>query len=199
MLAALLSADAIHGPLCRDLNKEDQIVDACSRWGTIKWRDHADRMEQCPPSRHARYQAGLETSGRQSTNADDLCHVSLGRILEFVTFLDPIFLVIEISDSFPERTTKSGMVVALSCIRYSSGLIRRREKGRPIGFHASLSKEVMIMLGTILLILLILMVLGSAPTWPYSRNWGYFPSGGLGLVLLILVVLILLGRVPIGF
>ncbi len=55
------------------------------------------------------------------------------------------------------------------------------------------------MLGTILLILLILMVLGSAPTWPYSRNWGYFPSGGLGLVLLILVVLIFLGRVPIGF
>lgn len=56
----------------------------------------------------------------------------------------------------------------------------------------------MIMLGTILLILLILMVVGSVPTWPYSRNWGYFPSGGVALILLVLIVLIFLGRVPIG-
>jgi hypothetical protein len=50
------------------------------------------------------------------------------------------------------------------------------------------------MLGTILIILLILMLLGSFPTWPHSRNWGYRPSGGLGLVLLILIILILTGR-----
>ena len=50
------------------------------------------------------------------------------------------------------------------------------------------------MLGTILLILLILMLLGSVPTWPHSRNWGYFPSGGLGLVLLIVLILVLTGR-----
>lgn len=56
----------------------------------------------------------------------------------------------------------------------------------------------MIMLGTVLLVLLILMVLGSVPTWPHSRNWGYYPSGGLGLVLLILLILVLIGRVPIG-
>lgn len=54
------------------------------------------------------------------------------------------------------------------------------------------------MLGTILLVLLILMLLGAIPRWPYSRNWGYGPSGGLGTVLLILVVLILLGYVRIG-
>ena len=51
-------------------------------------------------------------------------------------------------------------------------------------------------LGTILLIVLILLLLGAAPTWPYSRNWGYGPSGVLGLILIILLVLVLMGRVP---
>jgi len=51
------------------------------------------------------------------------------------------------------------------------------------------------MLGTILLIILIFMLLGALPTWPHSRSWGYYPSGGLGLLLVILVVLILLGRI----
>ena len=54
------------------------------------------------------------------------------------------------------------------------------------------------MLGTILLILLILMLLGALPRWPHSQNWGYAPSGGLGTVLLILVILVLLGHVHIG-
>lgn len=48
---------------------------------------------------------------------------------------------------------------------------------------------------TILLVVLILMLLGALPTWPYSRGWGYYPSGGLGLVVVILLVLILAGRV----
>jgi hypothetical protein len=51
------------------------------------------------------------------------------------------------------------------------------------------------MLGTVLLILLILLLLGALPTWPHSRSWGYYPSGGLGLVLVILVVLLLLGKI----
>lgn len=51
------------------------------------------------------------------------------------------------------------------------------------------------MLGTILIILLILMLLGAMPTWPHSRNWGYGPSGGLGLVVVILIILVLLGRI----
>jgi hypothetical protein len=46
---------------------------------------------------------------------------------------------------------------------------------------------------TILLIVLVLMLLGSAPAWPYSRGWGYYPSGGIGLLLIILVVLMLTG------
>ena len=50
-------------------------------------------------------------------------------------------------------------------------------------------------LGTILLVLLILMLVGAFPTWPHSRSWGYYPSGGLGLVVVILLVLILLGRI----
>jgi hypothetical protein len=49
-------------------------------------------------------------------------------------------------------------------------------------------------LGTILLIVLILMLVGAIPTWPHSRSWGYGPSGGLGLVVTIVIVLLLLGR-----
>jgi len=51
------------------------------------------------------------------------------------------------------------------------------------------------MLRTILLVLLILLVLGSLPTWPYSAGWGYYPSGGLGLLLVILVVLIVAKKI----
>jgi len=50
-------------------------------------------------------------------------------------------------------------------------------------------------LGTILLVLLILMLVGAFPTWPHSKNWGYIPSGGLGLVVVILLILVLLGRI----
>jgi hypothetical protein len=49
-------------------------------------------------------------------------------------------------------------------------------------------------MNTILLVVLILLLVGVLPTWPYSANWGYYPSGGLGLVLLILVILLLTGR-----
>jgi len=51
------------------------------------------------------------------------------------------------------------------------------------------------MLGTILVIFLILMLVGALPTWPHSRNWGYYPSGGLGLIAAILLILLLLGRI----
>lgn len=50
-------------------------------------------------------------------------------------------------------------------------------------------------IGTILLIILVLALVGVLPTWPHSRTWGYGPSGGLGLVLLILIVLLLLGKI----
>ena len=51
------------------------------------------------------------------------------------------------------------------------------------------------MLSTVLIVTLILMLLGTLPTWPHSRNWGYYPSGGLGVVLLIVVILLLLGLI----
>jgi hypothetical protein len=50
------------------------------------------------------------------------------------------------------------------------------------------------MLGTILLIVLILILIGALPTWPYSGGWGYYPSGGVGLIVIILVILLLMGR-----
>jgi hypothetical protein len=54
-------------------------------------------------------------------------------------------------------------------------------------------------MGTILLIVVILLLVGGLPTWNHSRNWGYAPSGGLGLALLILLVLVLMGYIPRGF
>ena len=50
------------------------------------------------------------------------------------------------------------------------------------------------MLATILIVVVVLMLLGTLPTWPHSRDWGYLPSGGLGLILVILIILLLLGR-----
>ena len=49
-------------------------------------------------------------------------------------------------------------------------------------------------MGMILLIILILLLVGALPTWPYSSGWGYYPSGGLGLIVIILIVLLLMGR-----
>ncbi|RDU96798.1 DUF3309 family protein [Trinickia dinghuensis] len=51
------------------------------------------------------------------------------------------------------------------------------------------------MLGTILLIILILLLIGAVPAWPHSRGWGYGPSGGLGLIVIIVVILVVLGRI----
>jgi hypothetical protein len=51
------------------------------------------------------------------------------------------------------------------------------------------------MLGTVLIVLLILLLIGALPTWPHSRSWGYGPTGGLGLVLVILIILLLLGKI----
>jgi hypothetical protein len=52
-----------------------------------------------------------------------------------------------------------------------------------------------IMLGTILLIVLILLLIGAIPAWPHSRGWGYYPSGGLGLVLIVIVILLATGHI----
>ena len=49
-------------------------------------------------------------------------------------------------------------------------------------------------MGTILIVILILLLIGALPTWPYSSGWGYYPTGGLGLILLILIILLLTGR-----
>jgi hypothetical protein len=54
--------------------------------------------------------------------------------------------------------------------------------------------ETTMSLGTILLIILILLLIGALPSWPYSSGWGYYPSGGLGLIVIILLILVLMGR-----
>lgn len=57
------------------------------------------------------------------------------------------------------------------------------------------AEEVAKMFGTILIVILILALVGAFPAWPHSRNWGYYPTGGLGLVVVIVLVLLLLGRI----
>ena len=52
-----------------------------------------------------------------------------------------------------------------------------------------------VMLGTILIIILVLLLVGALPTWPYSTGWGYYPGGGLGLILIIVIILVLVGRI----
>jgi hypothetical protein len=51
------------------------------------------------------------------------------------------------------------------------------------------------MIGTILIVILILALIGALPTWPHSRGWGYYPTGGLGLIIVIVLVLLVLGRI----
>ncbi|HEY1209277.1 MAG TPA: DUF3309 domain-containing protein [Terracidiphilus sp.] len=51
------------------------------------------------------------------------------------------------------------------------------------------------MLGIVLIVVLILLLIGALPTWPHSRNWGYYPSGGIGFIFVILIILLLLGRI----
>jgi len=50
-------------------------------------------------------------------------------------------------------------------------------------------------MGTILIVILVLILVGALPTWPHSKSWGYYPSGGIGLILLILIILVLMGRI----
>lgn len=49
--------------------------------------------------------------------------------------------------------------------------------------------------GTILLIILIILLIGAVPSWPYSSGWGYYPSGGIGIVLVVVIILLLMGRI----
>src|SRR5215472_12009911 len=64
-----------------------------------------------------------------------------------------------------------------------------------VGRHEQEPRCGVVMLGTILLIILILILIGSLPTWPYSGGWGYYPSGGFGLLVVIVIILLLMGRI----
>lgn len=60
--------------------------------------------------------------------------------------------------------------------------------------HSTRPPKATSMLGTILLVVLILLLLGALPTWPYSRSWGYAPTGGLGVIVIIILILVLMGK-----
>jgi len=64
-----------------------------------------------------------------------------------------------------------------------------------VGTYEQELRSGVVMLGTILLIILILILIGALPTWPYSGGWGYYPSGGFGLLVVIVIILLLMGRI----
>jgi hypothetical protein len=78
-------------------------------------------------------------------------------------------------------------------------IVKSQEQLRTIGVigpaHFGPGIEEWTMLGTILLVILVLLLLGALPNWGYSSNWGYGPSGGLGLVIVIILILVLMGRI----
>lgn len=80
-------------------------------------------------------------------------------------------------------------------LRSSQASLAAKPRGHEVANSAVSLVGDDIMLGTILLILLILMLLGSVPAYPYSREWGYYPSGGIGTILVIVLILVFLGRI----
>jgi Protein of unknown function (DUF3309) len=64
-----------------------------------------------------------------------------------------------------------------------------------VGTYEQELRSGVVMLGTILLIILILILIGALPTWPYSAGWGYYPSGGFGLLVVVVIILLLMGRI----
>jgi uncharacterized protein DUF3309 len=82
----------------------------------------------------------------------------------------------------------TGWPMELRQFRDVEPMIARRNAARGL-------EECAMTLGTILLIILILILIGALPTWPYSSGWGYYPSGGVGLIVLILIILLVMGRI----
>lgn len=64
-----------------------------------------------------------------------------------------------------------------------------------LGSARSITPGTTVMLGTVLLVVLVLLLIGALPTWPHSKSWGYGPTGGLGLVVVVILVLVLMGRI----
>jgi Protein of unknown function (DUF3309) len=80
-------------------------------------------------------------------------------------------------------------------LRTCASLLRDAGYRRPLVQREANFRKPTCAMGTILLILLILLLIGALPTWPYSSGWGYYPTGGLGLLVVIILVLVLLGRI----
>ena len=90
-------------------------------------------------------------------------------------------------------------MIIVSVARYSGAhRVRQADSERPGPCPASPAhsgKGHTVTLGSILLIILIVLLVGSLPRWPHSVNWGYYPSGGVGLLLVIVIILLLMGRI----
>src|SRR5262245_9998999 len=119
--------------------------------------------------------------------------------------VDPIWLLFVPMTTPLQHQTKRSVADAWKCVKSPEEqflqeakvalrllLVSRTSCTVPNSY--SVKELLMISLGTILLIVLLLLLIGAMPAWPYSRDWGYYPTGGLGLILLIVILLIVLGR-----
>ena len=107
-----------------------------------------------------------------------------------VAIAGPLGLFAEAVDA---RDKFFGTICAQSCLGGAKPILRCvTTAASPVERFAQRKQ---MSLGTILLIILILILIGALPTWPYSSGWGYYPSGGLGLILVIVIILLLLGRI----
>jgi len=88
--------------------------------------------------------------------------------------------------------TVHSATAAISAMRPRLLQSKTPEQSQPGSFNIRRKRSMS--LGTILLIILIIVLVGALPTWPYSGGWGYYPSGGIGLILLIVLILFLMGR-----
>jgi len=108
------------------------------------------------------------------------CPEAATRALKLVKYLTSRDFAFFATEEGPNAQWRSGLAFVTAIVARRPAICRTR--------------EMTMSLGTILLIILILILVGALPTWPYSSGWGYYPSGGIGLVLVILLILVLMGR-----
>jgi len=94
-----------------------------------------------------------------------------------------------------ERRSRRSIVFQLVRIFRSDAPLKKLILTHDVCTHEQEPRPGVVMLGTILLFILILILIGSLPTWPYSGGWGYYPSGGFGLLVVIVIILLLMGRI----
>lgn len=122
-------------------------------------------------------------------------HVWRRPVFSWLAGWHAICLPLPVGTSTPQANVPGALSPSQVRRRWNHEGPARHAAGVPKGTNQTQKEVYRMGLGTILLIILVFLLLGAAPAWPYSREWGYYPSGGIGLVLLIVLLLVLFGVV----